>query len=92
MKPRNYEKMHWKERKKMREDYIKYQNHKCWYCNSNIHACPPDRIGGMEIDTSLFPDNFFNYPIHLHHDHETGMTIGAVHNVCNAILWQYEGK
>jgi len=30
--------------------------------------------------------------MHLHHNHETDMTEGAVHAYCNAVLWQYEGK
>jgi len=44
------------------------------------------------IKKSLFPRGFFGYPIHLHHSHDTGMTIGAVHAHCNAVLWQYEGE
>lgn len=32
------------------------------------------------------------YPVHLHHDHKTGLTIGAVHAKCNAVLWQYYGE
>jgi hypothetical protein len=31
-------------------------------------------------------------PIHLQHDHDTGLTEGAVHAYCNAVLWQYEGR
>ena len=36
--------------------------------------------------------NFFKWPVHLHHCHDTGMTTGAVHCYCNAVLWQYPGK
>lgn len=25
-------------------------------------------------------------------DHKTGMTEGAVHNYCNAVMWQYENR
>jgi hypothetical protein len=53
---------------------------------------PHPRIQSTEIDLDLFPDGFLRYPIHLHHNHETGMTIGAVHSRCNAVLWQYEGE
>jgi hypothetical protein len=45
-----------------------------------------------KINRKLFPDTMFEYPVHLHHDHNTGMTIGAVHAYCNAVLWQYHGK
>ena len=32
------------------------------------------------------------HPIHLHHDHDTDLTIGAVHAYCNAILWEYHNE
>ena len=40
----------------------------------------------------LFPESFFKYPVHLHHSHDTGKTIGAVHAYCNAVLWEYYGQ
>jgi hypothetical protein len=46
----------------------------------------------MPINEKIFPPNFFKYPVHLHHDHNTGMTIGAVHAYCNAVLFQYHGE
>jgi hypothetical protein len=51
-----------------------------------------DHILKKDINLRLFPPNFLKYPIHLHHCHDTGMTIGAVHCHCNAVLWQYLGK
>ena len=44
------------------------------------------------VDEELFPENFFTHPAHLHHCHKTGLTLGAVHPRCNAILWQHYGK
>ena len=52
----------------------------------------PKEILDKKIDWSLFPPNFLKYPVHLQHDNDTGMTEGAVHNYCNAVLWQYHGK
>jgi len=49
-------------------------------------------ILNKKIDWSYFPENFLNYPIHLQHNHNSGLTEGAVHNYCNAVMWQYEGK
>lgn len=43
------------------------------------------------IDERLFPKGFFDHPVHLHHNHDTGLTIGAIHCYCNAISWQYHG-
>jgi hypothetical protein len=45
-----------------------------------------------KINARLFPPNFFNWPVHLHHCHVTGLTIGAIHCHCNAVLWQYHGQ
>jgi hypothetical protein len=49
-------------------------------------------VMSKKINVDLFPPNFFKWPVHLHHDHRTGMTIGAVHCRCNAVLWQYHGE
>jgi hypothetical protein len=40
----------------------------------------------------LFPELFLKYPVHLHHSHVTGLTIGAVHAYCNAVLWVYHDE
>lgn len=90
--PINYETAHWSVRKKVREQYIVEQNYKCYYCNQDIFNPPPKEIRELEINWKLFPPNFLTHPIHLQHNHDSGMTEGAVHNYCNAILWQYEGK
>jgi hypothetical protein len=90
--PVNYDEIDFKERKEVKEQYIKVQKEKCWYCGRNLFKDPPEEMKKLYIIKTLFPKNFFMYPIHLHHDHNTGMTIGAVHSLCNAVLWQYEGK
>jgi len=77
------------ERIRKRNEYIKAQNDKCWYCGYDIYGEPPNK---PPIDWSLFPENFLKYPIHLQHDHETDWTEGAVHAYCNAVMWQYEGR
>ncbi len=90
--PVNYNAIHWRKRKLVREEYIKHQKGKCYYCGQSLKEKPCSCIQCLPINKNLFPNNFFNYPIHLHHDHDTGMTVGAVHNYCNAVLWQYHGK
>ena len=90
--PINYETLHWTERKIVREQYIKEQNNICIYCGCPLTSDPPEEIKNREINWELFPPNFLKYPVHLQHNHDTGMTEGAVHSICNAIMWQYEGK
>lgn len=90
--PVNYRSLNFKERKEVRELYIKEQNGKCFYCKEPLDKDVPKHIKDKPIDWSFFPENFLKYPIHLQHDHKTGMTEGAVHAYCNAVMWQYEGR
>ena len=90
--PVDYTKLHWTERKAVREQYIKLQNNKCLYCGEDLDAPPPNKILKMEVPKEFFPSGFFDYPIHLQHDHITEMTEGAVHSYCNAVMWVWDGK
>jgi len=90
--PIDYDKLHWKDRKLVREEYIRLQNGRCCYCGNLLEEKPINEVLISEIDESLFPPTFFKHPVHLHHDHNTGLTIGAIHNRCNAFLWQYHGE
>lgn len=90
--PVNYENLNWQERKQCREIYTSKQKYLCWFCGQHLYHDPPDFILRKKINKKAFPPNFFKWPIHLHHSHKTGLTIGAVHNYCNAVLWQYHGE
>jgi hypothetical protein len=82
----------YKDKRAVREEYIKLQNGKCYYCGEPLDKRASSNIRCQAIDVKLFPKGFFNYPIHLHHNHNTGMTIGAVHCYCNAVMWQYDDE
>jgi hypothetical protein len=90
--PTKYTKLSPRQKRLVRLEYIKLQNGKCYHCGESLGDKPSAEVMGKYIDTSLFPPNFFTHPIHLHHNHETGMTIGTVHCQCNAVLWQYYGE
>lgn len=87
--PKNYNLLSFTERRLVREEYERRQMGLCYYCNLPFYEDPPK---DKKLNLNLFPPNFLNYPIHLHHDHNTGMTIGAVHAYCNGVLWQYHGE
>ena len=89
--PVDYTKLEASERREVREQYIAEQNFKCMYCKCSLGENPPQTILNKEINWSLFPEHFLKYPVHLQHNHNTGMTEGAVHSYCNAIMWQYHG-
>lgn len=82
------------ERRNVRLRYIDLQDGLCHHCGGSLEVNPPPNITGKHIDWRRFPGgiNFLRHPIHLHHNHKTGMTIGAVHAYCNAVLWQYHGE
>jgi hypothetical protein len=87
--PINYEKARWPERKEAREAYVLEQNGLCYFCKKPL-ANEPNR--DLPVKLQLYPQGFFDNPVHLHHDHITGMTLGAVHCYCNAVLWEYHGE
>jgi hypothetical protein len=90
--PVYYSKLHWAERRKVREQYIEEQEGLCMYCKKRLSEDPPSEITDHNINWKLFPPNFLKYPVHLQHDHYTDKTEGAVHAYCNAVLWQYENR
>lgn len=90
--PVDYIKLNGKQRREVREQYIEEQNWKCMYCGYPLNEQPPKHITKKNINWKLFPPNFLHAPIHLQHCHRTGVTEGAVHAYCNAVLWQYEGR
>lgn len=87
--PVNYNELHHTERRAVREEYIKLQNGNCYLCGESLEKEPQKT---KRITKHLYPPNFFNNPVHLHHCHSSGMTIGAVHCYCNAVLWEHYGE
>jgi len=90
--PVEYDKLKRWEKKDVRDQYIEEQKGKCWHCGCSLEENPPEKITRKPINWKLFPKNFLKHPVHLQHDHFTGLTEGAVHSYCNAVLWQYYGK
>lgn len=90
--PVNYNHLDSNGRRIVRNIYMGIQNGLCAECKAPLSGPAGDFVKGRRINKNLFPENFFKYPVHLHHDHDTGWTIGAVHCECNAVLWQYYGE
>lgn len=87
--PRDYRKLSSHQRRATRLAYVKQQQGRCSHCKQPLDGEPAKSITTTPVTEHLFPPGFFNNPVHLHHNHQTGMTIGAVHARCNAVLWQY---
>lgn len=90
--PINYNEANYIERRKAREKYIEIQEGDCCHCGFPLTGDPSPEVKTKKVNKKLFPPNFFKWPIHLHHSHENEMTIGAVHNYCNAVLWQHHDE
>ena len=90
--PQDYNKLNSYQRKEVRGEYIKRQEGLCYHCNEPLGGPASATVLDQAVNKNLFPEKFFDHPIHLHHNHVTGATIGAVHCYCNAVLWQYHGE
>jgi len=88
--PANYSKLNSYQRRDVRLRYMALQENKCCYCNTLLTKNPSLVVLSKPINKDLFPKNFFSYPIHLHHHHDTDLTIGALHAYCNAVSWQHD--
>jgi hypothetical protein len=87
-----YSKANARERRAVREQYVKQQNNLCMFCNTSLDLQPPKEIKSKKINWKLFPPGFLKNPIHLQHDHSSDLTEGAVHAYCNAVMWQYHRR
>jgi hypothetical protein len=90
--PVDYTKLKPYEKRGVRLAYIAAQDNKCWHCKGDLDEEPPQEVLDKHIRLDVFPPGFLKNPIHLHHDHNTDMTIGAVHAYCNAVLWEWYGQ
>jgi hypothetical protein len=79
-------------RRLIRAEYAQRQEGKCLHCAWPLEGPPSAEVRAKPINWNLFPPNFTKWPLHLHHDHRTGLTIGTVHAYCNAVMWQYHGE
>ncbi len=90
--PVDYTKLNQNQRRQVREEYRILQDGDCYYCHEQLTGKPRADILTKKLRWEAFPSGFLNNPVHLHHNHTTGLTIGAVHARCNAVLWQYHGE
>ena len=88
--PTNYNKLERGQKRVVRLQYVAEQQNLCQYCEMPLNEAPRMDVAASDIHWDLFPEGFREHPIHLHHNHDTGMTIGAVHMRCNAYLWIYK--
>lgn len=87
-----YSKCSPQERRTIREQYVREQEGCCYWCKQPLDQKPPKHISDKKVNWRLFPPGFLKHPVHLQHDHSSDLTEGAVHALCNAVMWQYHGR
>lgn len=87
-----YNKLTPSEKRAVREKYVMLQEGNCFWCKESLAGSPPKSVLSKKIDWRKFPPNFLKHPVHLQHCHKSGLTEGAVHAYCNAVMWQYHGR
>jgi hypothetical protein len=87
--PAMYNQLTREERALVREEYDRLQGGICPFCLRPLASDPPPVIQRLPLSSIMWPPEFFRWPVHLHHDHGTGLTIGAYHARCNAVLACY---
>lgn len=87
--PAKYDRLAQWQRAQVRNQYIEEQDLLCYYCEEYLFREPPEWVTNKPLNLERVS---LEHPIHLHHCHQTGYTIGAVHAYCNAALWQYHGE
>jgi hypothetical protein len=90
--PARYSLLSPSERREVKAMYVAYQGDTCYYCKGNLKQAPPEKIANIKVKPHYYPKGFFENSIHLHHNHSTDLTLGAVHAHCNAVLWEYHGE
>ena len=80
------------DRRLVREAYTDKQRNKCMFCGNSLQESSAEFVLNAKYSADLFPAGFLKYPAHLHHDHDTGLTVGTVHARCNAYLWEHLGE
>jgi hypothetical protein len=58
--PVNYKEIHYSEKWRVREAYIKLQNGLCYHCGKPLDGDPPESITRLNVNRALFPKQNFN--------------------------------
>lgn len=92
----------WRKKRFVRDAYRAFQDDACCICGGLLAPygdAPKKTRENLEILEAVIGkgeainlSKLQRWPTHLHHNHETGLTVGAAHGACNIWLWISEGK
>lgn len=90
--PQPYKQLSPEQRRQVRAAYAEKQQGLCWHCHQTLSGDPSPEVMSKPLNMRRFPKDFLKWPVHLHHSHDDGLTIGTVHAKCNGVLFQYHGQ
>ena len=70
----------------VKEAYICLQRERCWLCGNNLYELSKYLVDNPKLMPLCGNELAERYPLHLHHDHDTGLTLGVTHAECNIII------
>jgi len=69
----------------VKEAYTCLQRERCWLCGNNLWDLPKYIVENPKLMGLCGNQLAEHSPLHLHHDHDTGLTLGVTHAECNII-------
>lgn len=69
----------------VKEAYICLQRERCWLCGGNLYELPNHVVDNPNLIGLCSSQLAEQHPLHLHHNHDTGLTLGVAHAECNII-------
>jgi hypothetical protein len=63
--------------------YICLQRERCWLCGDSLYELPTFIVENPKLMALSYNELAEEHPHHLHHDHDTGLTLGVTHAECN---------
>lgn len=87
--PHRYSDLNTSQRRKLREQYVEHFRGRCLYCDEPLNDKPHEYVRAKATSIAWWnlpggKKGFLSNPIHLHHDHDTDLTLAAIHALCNA--------
>lgn len=83
--PTKYSSLSGQRRAAVKEAYICLQRERCWLCGDSLYALPTFIVDNPNVVQLCYNQLAEQFPLQLHHDHDTDMTLGVTHAECNAI-------
>lgn len=83
--PTKYSSLTGERKSAVKEAYICLQRDRCWLCGDDLYDPPKFLVENPNYMPLCGNQLAEHSPLHLHHDHKTGLTLGVTHAECNIL-------